>query len=65
MKSPPTKPQAITNINEAKESANNEITTNKTASVKGLLALLLIIQTNKGSKTLHFKLPQPKERGFG
>ncbi len=31
------------------------------ASVKGLLALLLIIQTNKGSKTLHFKLPQPKE----
>ncbi len=31
------------------------------ASVKGLLALLIIIQTNKGSKTLHFKLPQPKE----
>ncbi|GAA7409817.1 hypothetical protein JP0568_07130 [Helicobacter pylori] len=25
------------------------------------MALLLIIQTNKGSKTLHFKLPQPKE----
>ncbi|MGT0096842.1 hypothetical protein [Helicobacter pylori] len=34
------------------------------ASVKGLLALLLIIQTNKGSKTLHFKLPQPKEENL-
>ncbi len=30
-------------------------------STKVLLALLLKIQTNKGSKTLHFKLPQPKE----
>ncbi len=34
------------------------------ASVKGLLALLIIIQTNKGSKTLHFKLPQPKEENL-
>ncbi|GAA9668173.1 hypothetical protein HpVH110_09790 [Helicobacter pylori] len=55
------KTQAISNINEAKESATNQITENKTQSLKGLLALLLIIQTNKGSKTLHFKLPQPKE----
>ncbi len=48
-------------LNNAKESANHQITENKTQSLKGLLALLLIIQTNKGSKTLHFKLPQPKE----
>ncbi|GAA8650727.1 hypothetical protein KYTH84_05740 [Helicobacter pylori] len=48
-------------LNNAKESATNQITENKTQSLKGLLALLLIIQTNKGSKTLHFKLPQPKE----
>ncbi len=34
------------------------------ASVKGLLALLIKIQTNKGSKTLHFKLPQPKEENL-
>ncbi len=31
------------------------------ASVKGLLALLIKIQTDKGSKTFHFKFPQPKE----
>ncbi len=24
----------------------------------------IIIQTNKGSKTLHFKLPQPKEENL-
>ncbi|GHP64838.1 hypothetical protein VN0229_13540 [Helicobacter pylori] len=40
-------------LNNAKESATNQITENKTQSLKGLLALLLIIQTNKGSKTLH------------
>ncbi|MGT0066808.1 hypothetical protein V5H69_07100 [Helicobacter pylori] len=28
------------------------------------MALLLKIQTNKGSKTLHFKLPQPKEENL-
>ncbi|GHQ85338.1 hypothetical protein VN0410_09840 [Helicobacter pylori] len=48
-------------LNNAKESATNQITENKTQSLKGLLALLLKIQTNKGSKTFHFKLPQPKE----
>ncbi|GAA8799809.1 hypothetical protein DUHN25_13980 [Helicobacter pylori] len=34
------------------------------ASVKGLLALLIKIQTDKGSKTIHFKLPQPKEENL-
>ncbi|GAA9647063.1 hypothetical protein HpVH149_06290 [Helicobacter pylori] len=37
-------------LNNAKTSATNQINENKTQSLKGLLALLLIIQTNKGVK---------------
>lgn len=36
MKLTPTKPQAINNINEAKESATNQITANKTESLEAI-----------------------------
>ncbi|GAA9572320.1 hypothetical protein UBN67_06360 [Helicobacter pylori] len=54
------KTQALNNITEAKTNASNEINQNKTESDKGLLALLIIIQTNKGSNILNFHNPKKR-----
>ncbi|WP_154510258.1 hypothetical protein [Helicobacter pylori] len=60
------KTQAITNINEAKETAMFTLKFGESLTIehdcKNLMEIK--IQTNKGSKTLHFKLPQPKEENL-